>query len=138
MAHTPFQKIDTLINVWRKQLNLSADMRDWARLERLMLQVLPPQWQTRAVSAGIDDGVWTLCVRNSVDAHQLRFMAQELAQRLAEQLPYAPKIKVQVNPGLWTQRSATILPPATLYQQRYSDADADATLSAWQKNPTLK
>ena len=129
-----FTKADRLAIRWTNQLDDSDGSRDRARLDRLMLQALPDQWQTRAISAGVQNGIWTLCVNNGSDAYQLRFLAGEIEARLATLLPHPPTVKVQVNPGMWQQHSMGVRPPATLYQRRYSDNEAESILQAFREN----
>lgn len=128
-----FTKADRLAIRLTNQLDDSDGARDRARLDRLMLQALPDQWQMRAISAGVQNGVWTLCVNNGGDAYQLRFLAGEIEIRLAAILPHPPTVKVQVNPGMWQQRNISVRPPATLYQRRYSDSEADSILRAFRE-----
>ncbi|MBV7435174.1 hypothetical protein KRX19_09085 [Cardiobacteriaceae bacterium TAE3-ERU3] len=129
-----FTKADRLAIRWTNQLNDSDGSRDRARLDRLMLQALPDQWQTRAISAGVQNGIWTLYVNNGGDAYQLRFLAGEIEARLASLLPHPPTVKIQVNPGMRLQQGITVRPPATLYPKRYTDSEAESILQAFKES----
>ena len=129
-----FAKADKIALGWIRHLDNSDGNRDIARLERLMLQALPEQWQSRAVSAGLQNGVWTLCVNNGSEAYQLRFLASEIESKLADKLPHPPKIKIRVDPAIWRQKHKATRPPATLYQRQYSDKEAEEILSQFMRN----
>ena len=99
--------------------------------QNLLYACLPASWRSR-VLLGKQEGLqWQLWVANGSDGYQLRFLLSEVEAMLAQKLPHPPKLSVVARPDVWAQQRA--LPDGgRLYPRRYySEAEAEAVITAF-------
>ncbi|WP_048715738.1 hypothetical protein [Cardiobacterium hominis] len=112
-----------------RQLDMdTTQSRDY---QNLLYACLPASWRSR-VLLGKQEGLqWQLWVANGSDGYQLRFLLSEVEAMLAQKLPHPPKLSVVARPDVWTQQRA--LPDGgRLYPRRYySEAEAEAVITAF-------
>ncbi|UJF25152.1 DUF721 domain-containing protein [Suttonella sp. R2A3] len=125
---SPFTRFDHELNRVLRKLPHHDELEDRHRLQRLLSSVLPEQWRARVVSTSINNGLWSVLVRSSAEAYQLRFLAPEIEQLLADKLPFPPKLKIRVDPQLWVRQQHRTALPASLYHRRLSDEEAERAL----------
>ena len=112
-----------------RQLDMdTTQSRDY---QNLLYACLPASWRSR-VLLGKQEGLqWQLWVANGSDGYQLRFLLSEVEAMLAQRLPHPPTLSVVARPDVWAQQRA--LPDGgRLYPRRYySEAEAEAVITAF-------
>ena len=110
---------------------LDVDTTQSHDYQNLLYACLPASWRSR-VLLGKQEGLqWQLWVANGSDGYQLRFLLSEVEAMLAQKLPHPPKLSVVARPDVWAQQRA--LPDGgRLYPRRYySEAEAEAVITAF-------
>ena len=112
-----------------RQLDMgTTQSRDY---QNLLYACLPASWRSR-VLLGKQEGLqWQLWVANGSDGYQLRFLLSEVEAMLAQKLPHPPKLSVVARPDVWAQQRA-LRDGGRLYPRRYySEAEAEAVITAF-------